>query len=164
MNRDTIIILVLSLFVGLCVITIFVLIMYYFIMRKKSSFLDGDSYDISAVAYACHKTKDDHCLCSKTMSGQLCFHQDNEDSIDIVIPSLDSKHTISLKGLSTDENNPYRFKIFQTNIGAFLSPFQQDVLCLRSLSNPTNPQRLCYQMKEHQVFISGPTSFVPMDI
>lgn len=139
------------------VIILFIIICILIIILYRQQHYDGSDYNLSDQAVSC-SYDNKLCICRKSNKNQkLCF-RDNTISI--------LNKTITLPtDLSTDEDNCFHFSVFNEKIGAFRYPFTTNkTICLRSLSDTHNPQRLCIDETNRNAFISGPTkpSLLPL--
>lgn len=138
-------------------ITISILLIVF---RFRSSIGDATDYRLSDVAKAC-SSENSFCLCKNDSSKEkLCYKIDPVKNVVIIsIPFLKSETVLPpMDQLSSDENNPFTFRIKQRVLGAFRHPLENDVVCLRVMDQSENPQRLCLQISTKRSFLSGPTS------
>lgn len=151
--------------VTIAVLVLGLLVLGYWIM--KSSKTTSDTFDITQTTVGCSDASTDvRCLCKKGNESQkICFQSfPDTHQVQVTVPLLRFSQSFSLDTLSTDEDQGQPFRLLNIEYTAFKNPWVPDALCFRSMSDPNKPQRLCYQPKDHTVFLSGPTKVVPETI
>jgi len=152
----------LILFIILSVIFLIGMIVLIVLLKRvrKASIINVNEFDLANEATACKVTSGEYCLCNDSSSlKNICF-----SDTAITIPSIHKTIPIpTYSTLTTDENNPVTTTIQDVEVGLFKFPFTDassgDIICLRNMTNANVPQRLCYNMTNHQTFLSGPTAF-----
>ena len=159
-HRHIVTVTLLSVVVALLVLG--VLAMVYLWVRHRNSLTD--TFNLSQTAVACSDaSKGLYCLCKKGNESQkVCFQSvdaTDPNQLQVTIPLLHFSKTFSLDSLSTNEDQGQTFHVLNQEYSAFQHPCVPNTLCFRSLTDPTQPQRLCYEVSDHKSFISGPTQY-----
>ena len=148
--------------VTIALLVLGLLVLGYFLIKGPKT--GSNAFDITKISVGCSdpKTPDIHCLCKKGNESQkICFQSPDNNQVQVTVPLLHFSQPFSLDTLSTDEDQGQSFHLLNVQYSAFKNPWVPDSLCFRSMSDPNNPQRLCYQPKDHTVFLSGPTKVIP---
>lgn len=160
MNSGKIIIIILS---SIIVILIISLIYFIFLNVKQNIYIKNQKnqcdFDITKLVNSCTQNKNSLCIYTiDSPKTKLYLDIKENNQIQLRIPII--KYTSPLIDTSTlkSENlSDTIFTIYGNKIVFFKYPFIENTIGIKNLSNANDPRRLCLNLDQNLIFISGPT-------
>jgi len=160
MNSGKIIIIILSVIIAI----LFICLIYLIVLNVKQNFYIKNQkneceFDITKLVNSCTQSADSFCIYTKdSPKNKLYLDVKNNNQIQLRIPII--KYTsplIDTTTLKSEESSDTILNIYGNKIVFFKYPFTDNTIGIKNLTNANDPRRLCLNLDQNVIFITGPT-------